>query len=299
MKVLSVKSLYYKESLFSTKDFRMKKIVFIFSISFLLMACSKKEHVKPPKKIIEVVHGQNQFKKSRANNSKIRQQNFKIDIKKQLILHYNFDQKKKNRVFDLSGYKRDGIVKGAKLRIDKQKGNVYDFKGIASIQSNTGDEGFPIGDQPRSVSVWIKFYEMKPSFQYFLHYGQRGQGRVYKTYNKFYGLLVDKRVGRRQFAFTQFGAVFLSSKRLVTNKWYHMVHNYHGNNQHSFYINGKNHSGTNEMYAPLATKKGGSFILGSPKYFSKNPFNGSIASVRIYKRALLKKEIEKLYQLGK
>jgi cell division protein FtsL len=70
-----------------------------------------------------------------------------------LVLYYPFN----GNANDLSGYKRNGIVSGAKLTSDRYgiQNSAYNFNGIAGTKIQSTYSGI-LGNESRSISLWSK-----------------------------------------------------------------------------------------------------------------------------------------------
>jgi Concanavalin A-like lectin/glucanases superfamily/Bacterial TSP3 repeat len=199
-----------------------------------------------------------------------------------LVLYYPFDGS--GAIVDASGMGHMGTSYDADWTSEGKLGGAYRFDGT-NDHILTSDSGLPAGDSPRTISMWLAndaVYSNDGTD--FISYGTQ-------SINNFNYLAIDWRVGRKQFAFSQWGAVVLSTSRVTTvSNWIHIAHVYGGTNNHKWYVNGVEGTGLKETHGPVNTILSGTLRLGSQS-FSVNKFRGKIDEVRIYNRALSASEI--------
>jgi hypothetical protein len=209
-----------------------------------------------------------------------------------LVLHYPFDQNLGGIVQDASGGARTGIVHGATWVPDGVLGGAYRFDNI-NQNITAPDAGLPAGDTPRSFVAWVRLDAIptEMSTEYF-SYGSRAN-------NQLASLGFDWRLNRDKFNFSQYGGVFLSSRKMdQAGRWYHVAYTYGGGGAHHFYIDGALSDGLNELSGAINTVLSGTLKLGGhPENLGAvGPDGGYLDEVMIYNRALAAAEVQALYQ---
>ena len=204
-----------------------------------------------------------------------------------LLLHWTFDTDGGATVADESGNGRTGTRSGCQWTTNGSTGAGLV---VTSAQDFVvcSDAGFPSGASVRSVSMWVKLNLM--SSPYIWSYGKLYAG--IPPDNQWNAMLLDRRVGRQQFAFSQDGGVCLSAERVSTEQWYHVVYTYNGGASHKLYINGLESMGGNELGSALNTVLGDGFRVGGSPW---GTLNGIIDEVRVYGRVLSAVEVSQLY----
>jgi len=208
-----------------------------------------------------------------------------------LILHYDFNEAERV-VIDRSGNSRDGIIKGAEWVSGGMGGGAMHLSGPQD-RIFTSDEGFPTGDAARSFSWWFALDSLRPSYSTdFMYYGRR-------DYNHFTALAIDWRNGRDCPAFSQWGGVYLSGRRIdQVGVWIHLAFVYEGNGGYNYYVNGERWHGMSELGGPIETELGGVFAIGSHSPSDVHSLDGYIDDVRVYNRALSDQEVVALFRMG-
>jgi hypothetical protein len=209
-----------------------------------------------------------------------------------LLLYWSFDERDEI-VQDLSGHQRHGTIEGATWVPDGVVGGAMYLAGPHQ-RIHTSDEGFPTGDAPRTFSWWVAVDDLRPSYHTdFMYYGSI-------EFNHASIVGVDWRHGRDCPAFSQWGAVYLSNRRIdQALTWYHLTFVYGGQGDYTYYINGEKWAGYSEMRRPLQTELGGAFVIGCHGKRSCNSLGGFIDEVRIYERALHEDVVRELFDAGR
>lgn len=204
-----------------------------------------------------------------------------------LLLYYSFDRNDGATVRDDSPGNRTGEVDGATWIAQGARGGAYRFDSNEQ-RILADDAGLPQGDEPRTLSVWIKLNVLYPEQTTgLLTYGTH-------RYNRMSGVGMDWRNGRDQYYFTQHGGVALSRQKMESpGVWHHLAYTYAGNGQHHFFVDGKPTDGMSELQGPIDTLLSGALIIGGHPG-SVGPNGGFLDEVRIYGRALPPEEIQAL-----
>jgi hypothetical protein len=208
-------------------------------------------------------------------------------IDKKLLLYYPFDQDGGGFVQDASGGGRTGQVYGAQWVAEGARGGAYRFDSNEQCILAT-DAGLPQGDEPRSMSVWIKLNVLYPEMTTgLLTYGTH-------SYNHLSGVGMDWRNGRDQYYFTQHGGVALSQQKMEgPGVWHHLAYTYGGQGRHHLYVDGVPTDGMSELGGPIDTVLSGLLIIGGHPG-SVGPNGGFLDEVRIYGRELSSSEVAEL-----
>lgn len=207
-----------------------------------------------------------------------------------LLVYYSFDRDGGDIVSDDTGGNRTGRVKGATWVADGARGGAYRFD--SNEQCILADDtGLPRGDEPRTMSVWIKLNVLYPEMTTGLfQYGAFGPGH----YNHMSGVGLDWRNGRNQYYFSQYGGVALSRQKMtMPGEWHHLAYTYGGNGSHHLYVDGVPTDGVSELRGPIDTVLSGTLIIGGTPG-AAGPNGGFLDEVRIYRRALSAAEIQEL-----
>jgi trimeric autotransporter adhesin len=205
-----------------------------------------------------------------------------------LVAYYPFD----NNAVDKSGNNNDGIVNGPILTSDR-KGNMnsaYAFDGVDDYIYVSDSEILRITGQI-TMSVWFKT-------DYTLPFA----GLICKAepYEIRHGYLMDIDNHNKVRADVIYdhsngvGGTLVSNNVLIDNKWHHVLATYNGK-KFKLYIDGK-------LDNKIVYKKGlqsntEPLLIGWDQntWLSHRHFEGSIDDIRIFNRALNKKEISELY----
>jgi hypothetical protein len=207
------------------------------------------------------------------------------------LLHFTFDEPGPE-IHDHSGQERHGLAEGGRWVAGGVGGGAWHLDGPGD-RITTSDQGFPAGDAPRSFSWWFALDSLRPSFSTdFMYYGT-------KQYNQFTALAIDWRHQRDCPAFSQWGGVYLSGRRIDrAGIWYHLAFTYGGQGRYTYYINGERWHGMSELHGPINTRLGGVFAIGSHDQEEVHSLDGLIDEVRVFNRELGAHEVAELFREG-
>lgn len=163
-------------------------------------------------------------------------------------------------------------------------GSSYNF---SSGNSLTGlNKNLPLGDSARSISVWIKPYNIANSF--ILGWGYDS---MYKTFS---ALVYDSRNGRNSFGFVPGGSISVSARQFSElNSWNHIVISYGSQGNLKIYINGIDSGLQVREWDYMDTSSSGNFAIAG-----KDVFRGLVDEVAIWNRSLSQDEVNYLYNQG-
>lgn len=207
-----------------------------------------------------------------------------------LILHYDFEEDEGGRVTDRSSGGNHGKVVGAEWRKDEDLGGVYAFDGKDDyINCGKGPSLNHFGGGI-SVSAWVKpssvgrYYhgivtkEFQEGSQDSWHFGfNRGR------YSWFAGL-------------PNTGVMFIG-RRVVTDKWTHIVGTYDGQ-AFAYYVDGVPNP-VRPSRLPIKTDPDRPLLIGADcnnGVTMSEFYHGLIDEVMLWNRALSKADVRKLYR---
>ena len=199
-----------------------------------------------------------------------------------LVAYYPFN----GNANDESGNGNNGVLHGSPQLVSDRSGNnncAYYFNGSdAYITCPTNN--FPINNEPRTISIWIKSPDMAVGNKMLLGWGLPSLHRMSAL------ALGRGNNATRQVMYWGYGDDFNTHTILNDNAWYNIVYTYE-NGLGYFYVNGK--LDTSYNVSPLTPDSTELYIANFISTMSK--FNGTIDDIRIYKKALNSSEIVALY----
>jgi hypothetical protein len=211
-----------------------------------------------------------------------------------LIAYYPFN----GNANDESGNNNNATVNGATLTNDRfgNSNKAYSFDGIDDRIEREITNNFPIGNTPRTISVWYKINGEFNINRLGSNYNAAGsvvEFGKFSTSNRF-GLLITKEY--YPYCVTQNNDFWVQISTQL-QKWQHIILIASGN-RCDFYLNGVFFGG-GALGEPINTINGRLSIgntINDPLGNGQNEaFNGLIDDVRIYNRALTQEEITYLY----
>lgn len=188
---------------------------------------------------------------------------------------------------DLSGKNNHGKVIGAQL-VGGKYGQAYKFDGVDDIvdYGASGLNGFPSGNDPRTVEVWAMLTDMPSRSYRMVSFGNNARYEgCFLGFSRDY-LYV--------WGFWNYDLNYTTDLTQFLNKWVFWVGTYDGMTARS-YINGVEVASGNYPNVNTVLVKG--FVGDQLSQYEKFP--GLISEVRIFNRALSSEEIHWLYELGR
>lgn len=218
-----------------------------------------------------------------------------LNLRKGLVLYYNFNKDEEKKISDVSGKKNDGIIKGATWTPQGKSGGAMEFDGQSSyvmvpsdspaFKKNTPDAGF-------ALSAWFK--TSSPASQILLSKGV-------SDLNEEYSVNIEK--GQIYFDYGAGQAYVVVAANVTDNEWHLLVATYNTswNPKGKVYVDG-------EEKTTMLSKGTGSHIpntgsnvyigtqnAGSPYYPGRASFTGLIDEVAIWTRSLDASAVKELF----
>jgi hypothetical protein len=206
-----------------------------------------------------------------------------------LILWFPFDD---GKATDFSGNQNNGIATGTPVFAPSEVGNSYGTSSGNYFSVPTAYRGSdnPITTQRVTVAAWLKPNVLSRSDAVAV-WGNNGSGTDQ------FVLLHGLTSGKPQFFVNNGGPVGTGTGALtfVVGRWYHVAGTFDGTTI-SVWVNGAVQS-TGPAAGISGSGATNPIHIGSMSG-TTNPFNGSLADVRVYNRALSAVEINALYHRG-
>lgn len=206
---------------------------------------------------------------------------------KDLVLYYTFDKSIGSSVPDASKNKNDGRLLGAKWMQDGKVGGSCAFNGGSERILVDHDASLELGSGARTLGAWIKSYGSTHTYQSIFCKGS----------NPGYSLRLARFPDRAIEYFKSGGedATFFTCKQTISDSdWHHVVVVDQGNGTVEFYMDGLFlESTTKQNYNSNTKEKAAVGALANTLHGQW--FNGLIDELFIFKRALTKAEVKRLY----
>jgi hypothetical protein len=206
---------------------------------------------------------------------------------KDLVLYYTFDKNMGASVPDTSKNKNDGRAIGAKWAQEGKVGSSCLFNGSNARILIDHDASLELGSGPRTMGAWIKNYGSTHSYQ----------SIFYKGSNPGYGIRLSLLPDRAIEYFKSAGAhysIYTSSRIIADSNWHHLVAVDQGNGTVEFYMDGELFESMRQQNYNSNTKEKAA-VGGLANTLHGQWFNGLIDELFIFKRALTKTEVKRLY----
>jgi N-acetylneuraminic acid mutarotase len=201
-----------------------------------------------------------------------------------LVAYYPFN----GNANDESGNGNHGTVQGATLTTDRfgNSNSAFSFNGTShSIIAPSNN--LPIGNSPRSISIWIKSPNMAVGNRMLIGWGK-------PTHYQMSALALGRGYQpSRQVMYWGWGDDFNINQTLNDNTWYHITFTYNGD-KGKLYVNGELDI---EYSINPNTPSGTSLYIANFTTVVSN-FVGIIDDIRIYNRSLTDFEIQSIYIEG-
>lgn len=206
---------------------------------------------------------------------------------KDLVLLYSFDKNQGSMGQDASKNKLDGRVQGAKFVQDGKVGGAALFTGSNSRVVVAHDDPLMLGNKACTVGAWIKNYGSTHTYQSIFSKGS----------NPGFALRLGASPDRVLEYFKSAGgnySFFTSSKTITDANWHHVVVVDLGNGTVEFYLDGALVDTVKKQNYNTDTLEDGA-VGGLANAGYGQWFNGVIDELFIFKRALTKSDIKRLY----
>jgi hypothetical protein len=205
-----------------------------------------------------------------------------------LVLYYTFDKNMGASVPDTSKNKNDGRLRGAQWSQEGKVGGACVFNGSSARIMVDHDASLEMGSGPRTMGAWIKNYGSTHSYQ----------SIFYKGSNPGYGIRLSLLPDRAIEYFKSAGdhySIYTSSRIIADSNWHHLVAVDQGNGTVDFYMDGEPIESMAKQNYNTNTKEKAA-VGGLANALHGQWFNGSIDELFIFKRALTKTDIKRLYE---
>lgn len=206
---------------------------------------------------------------------------------KDLVLYYTFDKNAGSSVPDTSKNKNDGRLLGAKWAPEGKVGGGSAFNGGMDRILIDHDTSLELGSGPRTMGAWIKSHGSTHTYQSIFCKGS----------NPGYALRLGRFPDRAIEYFKSGGqdATFYTSSQTISDSdWHHIVVVDHGSGMVEFYRDGVFLEAMTKQNYNSNTKEKAA-IGGLANTNHGQWFNGCIDELFIFKRALTKTEVKRLY----
>ncbi|MHB9148429.1 MAG: LamG-like jellyroll fold domain-containing protein [Candidatus Amoebophilus sp.] len=174
-----------------------------------------------------------------------------------------------------------------------QENGAYTFNGTDAQNIAITDTGFPIGSNPRTVSLWFQTSTAQTDYKTLFSYGAIGDSYYNHAFLIYVGVPANPDIIKIE-TYGGAGTAYATST-YYNGAWHHLVITYNSSALIIYYDGGLVVTSTP---AALAT------VLGSVSYVGRSiglngGFTGSIDDVRLYNRALSADEVKALYDATK
>jgi len=198
--------------------------------------------------------------------------------------YWKFDEGSGTTANDSSGLGNDGTITGASWAKEGRVGNSLSFNGTSDYVSIPVD---PVnGGQEMSISAWVK---PTPSTSGPI------AGNMFGWYYR-YGIMLHSNGYYYGYFRSSTGLSNLSSLKIPTGNWDHLVVTYDNGNTNIFFNGELTNSGTFQ-YAPL-TQSSNIINIGTHATSADDWFDGLIDEVKIYNTALTPEQVLLDYNQG-
>jgi len=206
---------------------------------------------------------------------------------KDLVLYYTFDKHAGSSIPDTSKNKNDGRVLGAKWAAEGKVGGASSFNGGTDRILIDHDASLELGSGPRTMGAWIKSHGSTHTYQSIFCKGS----------NPGYSLRLARFPDRALEYFKSGGdhySFYTSSQAIRDSAWHHIVVVDQGNGTVEFYMDGLLLEAMTQKNYNSDTKEKAA-VGGLANTVNGQWFNGCIDELFIFKRALTKTEVKRLY----
>lgn len=206
---------------------------------------------------------------------------------KDLVLYYTFDKNMGASVPDTSKNKNDGRAIGAKWVQEGKVGSSCLLSGSNARILIDHDASLELGSGPRTMGAWIKCNGSTHTYQSIFTKGS----------NPGYAMRLAPSPDRAIEYFKSAGenySMYTSSRTIADSIWHHLVVVDQGNGTVDFYLDGEPLESMAKQNYNTNTKEKAA-VGGLANTIHGQWFNGLIDELFIFKRALTKTDVKRLY----
>jgi|GEM_PF-2937551 len=207
---------------------------------------------------------------------------------KDLVLYYSFDKNMGASVPDASKNKNDGRLLGAQWVKGGKVGGACVFNGRSERILVDHDASLELGSGPRTIGAWIKSYGSTGYYQSIFCKGSA------PGYSLRLGRFPDRALEYYKSGGTDNSSVITSSQTIDDSDWHHVVVVDQGNGTVEFFMDGLFLEAMTKHNYNTDTKEKAA-VGGLANTIHTQWFNGIIDELFIFKRALTKTEVKRLY----
>jgi len=206
---------------------------------------------------------------------------------KDLVLYYTFEDNSKDTVPDASAKGNHGRNEGVRFLKEGKVGGAASFNGNQCRIVLSKNDGLQLGSGACTFGAWIKSYGTTHSYQ----------SIIYKGSNPGYSFRLAPSPDRAIEYFKSAGGrytFFTSRQTIKDSDWHHLVVVDHGNGTVEFYMDGAFLESQKKQNHNTDTPEGAA-VGALVNTIHGQWFNGLIDELFVFKRALTKSDIKRLY----
>ncbi len=208
------------------------------------------------------------------------------------IAWFRFEETEGSKVADSSGHGHEGLIQGDARFVRAIAGKGLEFGGKSSyVRGTTPGTKFPVKDEPRTISAWIRLPALPEREYSIFSYGRIGpeppSNRVH---------LAVLNSGLANFSLGHGHGGVNSTIRVDGGAWHHVAAVYSGppHREARLYIDG-NHQGSSFLSRPEPSERGSEWNIGL-NVAGGLPLQGELDDLRLFARALTHPEVFALHR---